>query len=123
MKKPAPGKTMIKKLCGPRAATKIPTLGDIAAAAHREGAEVGIELGPRLLYDENQELLHTFSYKINSGGNDDVKETGEVSITFKNGRFELAHFPFNGPYTRNGWRILAAIERRITAIEQQLKQP
>lgn len=50
-----------------------------------------------------------------------IREQGVVVVTFTNGVFERAEFPFNGLYSRNGWRLLAAINAFIEAKEQELK--
>ena len=97
-----------------------PTLKDLTAAANAAGVTVTVSLEPRLLYNATKETRETYSFQINSGGELGVEETGTVTITFLNGKFEKCHFPFAGNYTRNGWRILAAIEQKISEIEAQL---
>lgn len=94
-----------------------PTLKQMVEAATAAGASVSIGLKHRLLYDAACEQRHTYTFKINGGGELGVKESGQVTITFKDGRFESASFPFSGTYTRNGWRILADIESKICDIE------
>jgi hypothetical protein len=76
----------------------------------------------RLLYGLEREQRDTYTFKIDSGGELGVIESGQVVITFKDGRFESASFPFGGRYTRNGWRVLSAIEHRISEIETLLIQ-
>jgi hypothetical protein len=41
-----------------------------------------------------------------------------VFITFENGSFHHATFPFRGQYTREQWRKLAEIEAEILRIEK-----
>ena len=50
-----------------------------------------------------------------------VGESGIITIIFEKGKFVSAHFPFSGNYTRNGWRILAAISNEIDLIERESK--
>ena len=78
-------------------------------------------MSQNFLYGKAHERHDFYSYEINSGGQMGVYETGKITIHFIDGQFSNAHFPFSGTYTRNGWRILAEIERRITAIEESLK--
>lgn len=98
------------------------TLTDIAKAAHKAGCSVSVGLKQKLLYEPRHERLDSFRFKINGGGELGVKEDGEICITFRDGKFEGAKFPFSGNYTRNGWRILAAIESKICDIETRLAQ-
>ena len=72
------------------------------------------------LFGRKRNTTDVFSYQINSGGDDMVKEQGEIRITFVNGKFQSAEYPFGGLYTRNGWRILRAIEQAIGEIESAL---
>jgi len=74
-----------------------------------------------LLYNKKHKKIDTFIFNINSGGEDLVKETGEVSIIFLNGKFDQCNFPFTGHYTRNGFRILAEINDKISELEEELK--
>ncbi len=74
-----------------------------------------------LLYDRDRTRTDTYCFQINSGGEFFVKESGTVKIIFENGVFVSASFPFCGSYTRNGWRILAAINDEINIIEQDMK--
>jgi hypothetical protein len=73
-----------------------------------------------LLYNETNVRKDVYSYKINGGGEFFVHESGTVTITFENGKFVSASFPFSGQYTRNGWRILAEINNKIEEIEKKL---
>lgn len=73
-----------------------------------------------LLFGRKRNTTEVFTYKINSGGDDVVTESGEIRITFVNGAFEKAVYPFVGVYSRNGWRILKAIEQAISEIESVL---
>lgn len=70
-----------------------------------------------LLYDEQHQRRDMFEFKINSGGNLNVVEVGTVQISFVDGKFERAAYPMTGTYSRNGWRILAAIEKCIIELE------
>ena len=74
-----------------------------------------------MLYNVTNTQTDTYCYEINSGGDFYVKETGNVTIVFENGKFVSASYPMSKRYTRNGWRILAAINERIEAIEQAMK--
>lgn len=120
MSKPKRNKTagaspiVVRRMVGAR---QKPTLKQMVEAAHAAGATVSVGLKHRLLYDAVCEQRHTYTFKINGGGELGVKESGQVTITFKDGRFESASFPFSGNYTRNGWRILADIEQKISDIE------
>jgi len=70
------------------------------------------------LYDWEHTRIDIYTAQINSGGENNVKEHGTITIEFHDGRFFTASYPFSGTYTRNGWRILAAIEAEITRIEE-----
>lgn len=72
----------------------------------------------RLLYDEQRDTIDTYSYDINSGGELSVSEHGIVTIIFKNKKFYTANYPMEGMLSRNGWRIMAAINEKIEAIEE-----
>ena len=74
-----------------------------------------------LLYDETKEKYETYTYRINGGGSYFIIETGKIILTFVDGKFFKAEFPFVGMYSRNGWRILAAIEQKISEIEARGK--
>ena len=76
-----------------------------------------------LLYNEIPTRTDTYCYEINSGGELYVQESGQVKIGFDNKEFVRASCPFSGTYSRNGWRILAAINEKIKQIEQALKEP
>lgn len=76
----------------------------------------------RVLYDKKREQIDIFSYEINSGGEYDIKENGIVIIEFVNKKLNKVTFPMKGFYTRNGWRILCAIENEISEIEALFKQ-
>ena len=71
----------------------------------------------RMLYDREHRREDSYTFSVNSGGAAEVKEAGIVKIRFVNGKFRDAIFPFSGRYTRNGWRIMAAIEAEIIRIE------
>lgn len=73
-----------------------------------------------LLFDKKHRHTDFFTYQINRGGELNVKECGTVAIRFVDGKFADVEFPFKGPYTRNGWRILAAIEAEITRLEGEM---
>lgn len=72
------------------------------------------------LFDEKHVCRDTYTFQINGGGEFYIEESGEVTIIFINGKFSEARFPLEGTYSRNGWRILAEIEKRITEIEATL---
>jgi len=82
----------------------------------------GKETTMSLLYDKTHIRTDTFTYKINSGGEFSIRESGIVTIVFENGRFVKAEFPFTGSYSRNGWRILSAINNEISQIESELAE-
>lgn len=44
---------------------------------------------------------------------------GEICIEFKNGIFNFVAYHFTNPYTRNQWKILAAIEKKISELEEK----
>ena len=75
-----------------------------------------------LLYDEKHTKLDTYEYQINGGGKYYVKESGRVTIVFENGHFKSASFPLSGQYSRNGWRILAAMNEKISYIEMRYEE-
>lgn len=95
-----------------------PTINHLVAAAHQAGATVTMSLEPRVLYGCKAEQRDTYTLTINGGEEHRIEECGEVQIVFVNQKFKEAKFPMNGSYTRNGWRILAAIEQKISQIEQ-----
>lgn len=72
----------------------------------------------RLLIYPQHTRKDIYEYTINSGGEFCIQEHGDIQIEFENGVFKKATFPFQGTYTRNGWRILAAIETMIAIIEK-----
>ena len=74
-----------------------------------------------MLYDRTHTQTDTYCYKINGGGVFLVKEKGEVVIVFENKKFVSASYPMSETYTRNGWRILAAINEEIELLDQALK--
>ena len=74
-----------------------------------------------LLYNDQHTKTDTYSYTINSGGEFYVTESGKVTIVFENGVFISASFPFRDRYSRNGWRILAAINKKIEEIEGDVR--
>lgn len=74
-----------------------------------------------MLYNQARTQTDTYCYEINSGGEFLVNESGKVVIVFENKKFVSASYPMSGTYTRNGWRILAAINEKIKQIEQTLK--
>ena len=72
----------------------------------------------RMLYDEIHTKTDIYEYNINGGGEYHVEETGIVRIVFENKKFKMAAFPLRKTYTRNGWRIMAAINEKIEQIER-----
>lgn len=47
--------------------------------------------------------------------------TSSAAIVFENGEFSKALYPFtNNPYSRHQWKILAAIEQKISDIEEAI---
>lgn len=73
-----------------------------------------------LLFDRKHTRTDIFTYRIIGDNALGVKKDGEVAIHFLNGKFSHVYFPFTGKYTRNGWRILAAIEAEIARLEGEL---
>ena len=74
-----------------------------------------------LLYDGTHVRHDVFKYKINSGGDCNVKERGPITIRFKDGEFDGCDFPFSGEYSRNGWRILKDVAEKIIELEEMLE--
>ena len=72
-----------------------------------------------MLYNQKHTKTDVYSYEINGGGKYSVKEQGQVEIIFVEGKFAKASYPFLGIYSRNGWRILAAVEKEIATIEAE----
>ncbi|MCK5027857.1 MAG: hypothetical protein KAS07_05555 [Candidatus Pacebacteria bacterium] len=70
-----------------------------------------------LLLNQTRETKDVFMYEIGSGGELDVEADGSVSIIFVDGEFSEAKFSFHGAYSRDEWRILAEINKRIEEIE------
>ena len=75
-----------------------------------------------MLCNKDHARTDTYRYDINGGGEFFVKESGKVVIVFENKKFVAASYPMCGKYTRNGWRILAAINKEIEILEQTLKE-
>jgi hypothetical protein len=73
-----------------------------------------------LLYDKTHDRRDEFNFNINGGGDLCVQEHGTVKIEFINKVFCRASYPMHGSYTRNGWRILAAIEAQIAELEVEM---
>jgi len=44
----------------------------------------------------------------------------DINIYFQNGKFHWVKFPFECSYSREDWKVLSAIEREITKIEDLL---
>ena len=76
----------------------------------------------RTLFNETRTKTDIYSYAINSGGEFLIQERGGVEIIFVNDKFSSASFPFQGAYTRNGWRILAGINEKIAEIESRISE-
>lgn len=74
----------------------------------------------KMLYSETYIHTDVYHYEINGGGEYFVQESGKVKIVFENKKFVSASYPLSGTYSRNGWRILAAINEKINEIEKQL---
>lgn len=74
----------------------------------------------KTLFNKTKKETVEYSYQINGGGEWDVKESGSVVLRFENGKFVSCEFPFCGRYTRNGFRILAEIDKEIDGIEEEL---
>jgi len=51
----------------------------------------------------------------------DQKNIGHVEITFTDGQFVKATFPFENPYRTEEWDLLAQINGKITEIEKYYK--
>ena len=79
-------------------------------------------MSDNLLYNEVHTRRDSYRWTINGGGVFRVMEIGDVEIVFENGKFVSASYPFTGVYTRNGWRILAAINEKIEIIESRFMQ-
>lgn len=62
---------------------------------------------PRAMKLESHKHIDTFNYE------------GGISIHFVNQKFGHTEFPMRNKYSRDDWRILAAIEAEITRLEQQ----
>ena len=75
-----------------------------------------------MLFNEHHVRTDTYRYAINGGGEFFIQESGAVEIVFENGVFVSASFPFHGIYTRNGWRILVGINKKIAEIEGERKE-
>ena len=71
----------------------------------------------RYLYDEVKKKIEVYSFQINQGGPEFIREHGIVSVTFIDDKFSSVAFPLTGQYSRNGWKIMAAINRKIEEIE------
>lgn len=68
------------------------------------------------LHSETKTSIDTYTYRATGydhPGWGDVR----IVITFENGAFRDAQFPFRGTYTRNQWRILGEIADKITELE------
>lgn len=74
-----------------------------------------------LLYDYKKETIETHTFKINGGGEYDIKEHGTVAIIFVNGKFDRVNYPFSGTHSRNGWRILQEINEKIEQLEENVE--
>ena len=74
-------------------------------------------------FDQEHTRRDAYNFKV-YGRYDDATSsprTENISIVFLNGKFSGATFTFRGIYTREEWHILAAINEKITEIEEQLK--
>lgn len=59
---------------------------------------------------------HEQQWMLHEGDGDHV-----ATIFFVNGKFDRVWFSFQGTYTREQWKTLAAIEKQISKIERSLK--
>lgn len=74
-----------------------------------------------VLYNERHTKTDIYHYEINEGGEFQIIESGDITIVFENDVFVSVSFPFREKYSRNGWRILAAINEKISEIEKQFE--
>jgi hypothetical protein len=73
----------------------------------------------RMLYDMIVTKTEEFYLLINSGGELGVEECGNITIVFVNDKFSHVNFATPETPSRNGWRILAAINSEIEKIEAE----
>ena len=82
-----------------------------------------------ILYGEKQENTQEFSYKINSGGELNLKLSNgsdkKVVIVFINNKFVSAECDITGDFigTRSYWHVMGAIAKKITELEEMLNAP
>ena len=57
------------------------------------------------------------TYKINNCGIHEPGCNGEVTITFINGYFSHADYPFSGHHTEAQWEVLEAISQKIKSLK------
>jgi len=72
----------------------------------------------KLLSNRKHMKIDTYYFDIKEG----EKSGGAVIITFQNGEFLKAEYPFSGIYSRNCWRILSAINEEIEKLEKEMKR-
>lgn len=81
-----------------------------------------MDYDPAILHNHTYQRTDVYKMAINPGGVHLIQESGMIAITFVDGKFEKVDFSMTGKYSRNGWRILAAIEAEITRIENTYKE-
>lgn len=77
-----------------------------------------------ILFNEKHQRTDVYNYEINTGGEFGIflpADQRQVAILFKNNKFSEARYGWSGCCDRNGWRILAAIEAKITELEGRYK--
>ena len=75
-----------------------------------------------ILYEEQCNKTEVYSYKINRGGLRRIDSHEEITITFINNEFFKAEYNFGPIYSRSSWRVLRAIEEKITELEERYQE-
>lgn len=80
-----------------------------------------------ILYDRKVFQEETFTYKINQGGELDIKVSNgtdrHVVIVFSDKKFSHVHFVTGGEFDRSTWHIFGAIAKEIERIESDYNAP
>lgn len=83
----------------------------------------------QILYGEERTTTHRFT--INQGGELNIRlsrfnvgqDAPSVEIVFQGKKFLSCKFPFTGMYERQHWHILAAINAKISELEERYNAP
>jgi len=75
-----------------------------------------------LLCDEKLTRIDEYEFKINLKEFINEDEKNKIKIIFENNKFRRCDYYFGlGAYSRNKWKVLNAIDRKIEELERRYK--